>query len=171
MTRPLSPPARLFAIVAMAGLLVSVAACGGSGDEPTAADPTVTTAGSGDGGTDNTAAPSEEDDPANPLTLGYQVAGEPGTELEIEVIAVADGVEQQAMDQTPILTDEPFWMLLTTFIDSATITISVTEGQSATLEIFYGRAVDPDNPTLGVDIVNPLDTIEVGSEPVTVELP
>jgi hypothetical protein len=170
-TRSRTSPTWLVAIVATTTLLLASAACGGGGDELTAADPTVTTAGAEEGGNDDAAAPSEQDDPANPLVLGYQVTGEPGTELEIEVVAVADGVAQQAFDQTPILRDEPFWMLFTTFIDSATITISISEGEPATLEVFYGRAVDPENPTLGVDIVDLLETIEVGSEPITVELP
>jgi hypothetical protein len=171
-TRARTSPTWLVAIVATTTLLLATAACGGDDDELTGADdPTVTAAGPEEDGNDDAAAPSEQDDPANPLVLGYQVTGEPGTQLEIEVIAIADGVEQQAFDQTPILRNEPFWLVFSTFIDSATITISVTEGEPATLEVFYGRAADPDNPTLGVDIVDPLETIEVGSEPVTVELP
>lgn len=170
MIRARTCPAHLFAIAATT-LLLGATACGGGDDELTTTNPSITTAMSDSGGSDEAAATGEADDPSNPLVLGYQVAGEPGTELEIELIAVADGADQQTIDQTPILRDEPFWMLLSTFIDSATITISVTEGEPVTLEVFYGRAVDPNNPALGVDIVDPLETIEVGSEPVTVELP
>jgi hypothetical protein len=171
-THPAAFPARLSAIVIAGTMLLAAAACGGGNDDaPNAAETTAATAPSDDSGNGANAGPSGDDDPANPLVLGYQVAGEPGTELELEVVAVADGVEQQAMDQRPILRDEPFWILLSTFVDSATITISVTEGESATLEVFYGRAVNPDNPTLGVEIVEPIETIEVGNVPVSVEIP
>lgn len=72
-------------------VLAGAARGGGDDDELTAPDSMVTTAGSEGGGNDDAAASLEQDDPSNPVVGGYRVAGEPGTELEIEVIAVAAG--------------------------------------------------------------------------------
>lgn len=169
------------ALVATVALLaLSVAGCSDDGgdDEATSTSSPATNAsagaGAGDGGTgtgDGTGSESESTE--NPTTFGYRVDGEPGTTVLVETLAEteAEGGPQE-LSQTWSITDEPRWMLYTNWVTGGEISLELTEGDAATVEILRGHAVDPDNPFAGLEVVEVLQTVEVtAGEPVTVTFP
>ncbi len=142
-------------------------------------------AGCGGGDTTTPSARSSESDAA-PITeagpsgrsdatsdvLGYQVTAEPGTVLEIETVAVADGIAQSPLPQTLTIRDEPAPMLFTVFVDSATIDVEITDGDSATFEVIRGHMVDPEDPFGGIEVTETLQTVEITADaPATITAP
>lgn len=73
--------------------------------------------------------------------IGWQVTGPEGTEVEIDESLVSSGSATE-MSNDYSLTSDPRVQLYTGFIDEATITVAVTTGGPATLELFYGNVVE-----------------------------
>lgn len=162
-------------VAAAAVLALSVAGCSDDDGEATP-DTTPSTApegssggaadtGSGDGSS------SESESSDNPTTFGYRVDGEPGTTVLVETLAETEAGPQE-LTQTWSITDRPRWMLYSDWVTGGEISLELTEGDAATVEILRGHAVDPDNPSAGIEVVETLDTVEVAAgEPTTVTFP
>lgn len=157
---------RLSGLIAASALVVALgsAACGSDSDTASDADLTETAAVPADtrDAGDEVVASSE-----NPIVLGYEISGPAGTVVEANVVAVADGVEQNDFDQTWQLTDGPEGMLFTVFVDEAVLTLEVTEGGPATIVGFRGNMVDPENPFGGYVVAEELGTAELPAGEVT----
>ena len=158
-------------VVLLAGVALVVAGCGDDDadadgaaasddvsvddqDDAAEADPT-------EGGADGDGA---DDEAAADVALGWQLIGEPGTVVALETVAVAEGVDQVEMDQEFTLKEEPTQMLFTGFIDRAEIALVVTAGGPVTAEGIRGRAVDPEDPFAGIEVVEVLDSVEVPAD-------
>lgn len=151
-SRPFRAIGTALAAVLVAGALA--AGCGGgdtSSSSPTTADSAATL---GDDARTGAAEASAD-------VLGYKVTAEPGTVLEVVLVAVADGVEQPPLTQTPTVGDEPWQQLFSGFVDSAELTVEVTKGDAATFEVIRGHSADPEDPFAGIEVVETLDTVEV----------
>jgi hypothetical protein len=163
---------------ALAAALFVVGAAGCSDDDgTTTSDPTSTTVaatggGGGGGGTDSgegSGGGSESSE--NLTTYGYRVDGEPGTTVLVETVAETEAGPQD-LSQTWSITDEPRSMLFTNWVTGGEISLEVTEGDAATVEIIRGHAVDPEDPFAGIEVVEVLETVEVAADdPVTVTFP
>ena len=148
----------------LAGLALVVAGCGGddddasvSPDDQVAEQAGVTDADDDTAGDDT----ADEGDAGDDAVLGWQLTGEPGTVVSLETVAVSDGTEQPSMDQELTLEDEPVRMLFTVFVDSAEVSLAVTAGGPVTAEAIRGRALDPEDPFAGVEVVEVLGSVEV----------
>ena len=51
-------------------------------------------------------------------------------------------------------------MLFTVFVDSAEMTVEITEGDAATIQAIRGRSVDPENPIGAIEVTETIDTVE-----------
>lgn len=165
-------------VATVAVLALSVAGCSDDGgdDEATSTLSPATNpnagAGAGDTGSSEGTEPGSESSD-NPTTFGYRVDGEPGTTVLVEslVETEAEGGPQE-LSQTWSITDEPRWMLYTNWVTGGEISLELTEGDAATVEVLRGHAVDPDNPFAGLEVVEVLQTVELtAGEPVTVTFP
>lgn len=151
-------------------LLTALAACGDNGDDSVggAADaPTTTTP------TTTTTAGSDED-PANPWVIGFRVTIEQG-DATVETVAVGryNGEDQQPLTTNRSVTpDNPTFLLFTNFIESATVTVTVADGDPVTIEGIRGRFADAENPFAGIEVRDVLSstTASAGDE-VTIDLP
>lgn len=165
-------------LIAVVAVLVSFGVAGCSDDDgTTTSDPTSTTVaatggGGGGAGTDSgegSGGGSESSE--NPTTFGYQVDGEPGTTVLVETVAETEAGPQD-LSQTWSITDEPRWMLYSDWVTGGEITLELTEGDAATVEVIRGHAVDPEDPFAGIEVVEVLETVEVSAgTPVTVTFP
>jgi hypothetical protein len=151
-------------------LLTALAACGGNGDDSVggAADgPTTTTP------TTTTTAGSDED-PANPWVIGFRVTIEEGdATVETSAVGVYNGEDQQPLTTNrTVKPDDPTFLLFTNFIESATVTVTVTDGGPVTIEGIRGRLADAENPFAGIEVRDVLSstTASAGDE-VTIDLP
>lgn len=167
-------------VAAVAVFALSVAGCSDDDDGSATSDTNATTAptdavatadaGSGNAGSGDAPA-GESESSENPTTFGYQVDGDSGTTVVVETMADTEAGPQE-MSQTWSITDKPRWMLYTNWVTGGEISLELTEGDSATVEIIRGHAVDPDNPFAGIEVVEVLETVEVtAGEPVTVTFP
>lgn len=151
----------LFHLLAMVGCIAVVTVgCGGGDDDAQRSDPTVA------GSSDTTGGPgpdqtTPDDDDNNPVVLGLQVRGPAGASVEFELVAYADGQAQQPTDMVANVRDEPWYILLTTFIDSAEVNVNSVTGGPVTIETVRGRAVDPENSMAGIEVHEVLETVEV----------
>lgn len=150
-------------------------ACGGDSEtDSDDAAPTTESGASGTAATDDPTGSSvvEDDDRMNPVALGIQVSGPTGSSLELEVVAYADGQAQQPMDLVANVRDEPWFILLTNFIESAEVSAGAATGGPLTVETIRGRAVDPDDPTAGIEVIEVLETVEIAEgDSVNLEMP
>lgn len=141
------------------------------GDSDTTSDP-VNDADSTGSSSLSTETPTGESGSENVDPLGFRVSAAPETELTVEIVPVASGVEQQTLRQKVKVTEEPWSMLFTVFIDSATLTISLESGSEANFETIRGHLVDVDDPFGPIEVTEVLDTVPVsGQEPIVVTLP
>jgi hypothetical protein len=170
---------RLVAAVLVASLAVTGAGCSGD-DDPAGSDaPTTTGAAPGDDGSGDGDDGSGDGDPAEdggadevPADLGWQISGAPGTVVQVVSTGTYAGDEQQPLEQTVTIGDEPAHLLFTGFIESATVEVTVTEGGPVVVEGLRGRAADPENPFGGIVVVEVLVNAEVGpGETATIAFP
>jgi hypothetical protein len=103
-------------------------------------------------------------DAAEDSAIGWQLTGDPGTVVELETVGVSDGVEQPSLDQQFTLEEEPTRLMFTVFIDSAEVTLAVTEGGAVTADAISGRLVDPDDPFGGIEVIEVLGSVEVPAD-------
>ena len=154
----------------LAGLALVLAGCGDDDDGAAAASDDALVDEQGDAGEVDPAEGGADGDGADgdgavdDVALGWQLTGEPGTVVALETVAVAEGVDQVEMDQEFTLKEEPTQMLFTGFIDSAEISLVVTVGGPVTAEGIRGRAVDPEDPFAGIEVVEVLDSVEVPAD-------
>jgi len=168
---------RLVAAMLVASLAVTGAGC--SGDDDLADRDAPTTTGAAPGDDDSGDDGSGDGDPAEdgsddevPADLGWQISGGPGTVVEVVSIGTYAGDEQQPLEQTVTIGDEPAHLLFTGFIESATVEVTVTEGGPVVVEGIRGRAADPENPFGGIVVVEVLVNAEVGpGETATIAFP
>jgi hypothetical protein len=160
---------------ALPGLLSVALMLGGCGDDDgataaptdTRSQTTASDAPAADG-----PVPTDVDDPNNPWVLGYEVRGPEGSVVDIEVLAVAQGQEQQPFSQRPTLRGEPVSALFTNWVESATLEITVAEGGPVTVEGIRARYLDPDQPFDGIEVSEVHGSVEVaGGATVTLQVP
>jgi hypothetical protein len=164
---------------AVSGILVLclLAGCGDDDDAsstPAGGQATSTTAPAGGGAAEPEDLPgaSGEDDPNNPWVLGYRVTGPAGSQIEVDVVAVAAGEEQPSFSQRPEVGDEPWTAVFTNWVESATLEITSIAGGPVTVEGITGRFTDADDPFGGIDVSEVHGSVEVGAgETVTLEVP
>lgn len=160
---------RLTAVTSVV-LVLGLTACGSDSEDAEDANPEVgTTQGpqtddpaqsdESTGGTGGDTAVAEGSD-ENPLVLGFEISGPPGTVVEATTTTVADGEEQPEFDQTWTIDEEPRWQLFSAFVQGAVMTLKVVEGGPATVKGFRGNAVDPNDPTAGYAVSEELTTLE-----------
>lgn len=125
-----------------------------------------------DGSSVSAETPKGDSGSADVDPLGYRVIAAPGTELTVEVVPVYGDQEQQRLTQNVVVTEEPWGMLFTVFIDSATLTVSLDSGAEATIETIRGHLVDIDDPFGPIEVTEVLDTVSVtGPEPIVIDVP
>lgn len=170
MTRIASRSTRVVVILALFSALI--VACS---DDDTTSDPTngpIDQQDSADGSSVSDDTPNGDSGSADVDPLGYRVIAEPGTELTVEVVPVYGELEQQTMTQNIVVTDEPWSMLFTVFIDSATLTVSLESGTEATVETIRGHMVDPEDPFGPIEVTDVLGSVSIsGQEPVVIDMP
>lgn len=163
---------RLTAVTSVV-LVLGLTACGSDSEDAEDANPEVGTTQSpqaddpaqsdesteSTGGTGGDTAVAEGSD-ENPLVLGFEISGPPGTVVEATTTTVADGEEQPEFDQTWTIDEEPRWQLFSAFVQGAVMTLKVVEGGPATVKGFRGNAVDPNDPTAGYAVSEELTTLE-----------
>lgn len=160
---------RLTAVTSVV-LVLGLAACGSDSEDAEDANPEVgTTQGpqtddpaQSDESTESTGGDTAvaEGSDENPLVLGFEISGPPGTVVEATTTTVADGEEQPEFDQTWTIDEEPRWQLFSAFVQGAVMTLKVVEGGPATVKGFRGNAVDPNDPTAGYAVAEELTTLE-----------
>jgi hypothetical protein len=160
---------RLLAVLLATGLALGGAACGGDDGSSTPAEPTAT---------ETTGASSEDDASSESATapedsdLGWRISGEPGSVVEVTSLTRYAGQDQQPLDQTFTLTDEPRLLLFTVFIESAEVEVVVTEGGPVLVEGFWGHLADPDNPFGEIVVDEVLASAEASVDsPATIAIP
>lgn len=154
-------------LAAAAALVLAGSACGSDSDGATDSDPADASTSPVEG-----EAPATRDDGAtetsdNPIVLGFEISGPEGTVVEISAVFDVVGGDQQEMDQTITLRDEPSWQLYTPFIERAALTLEVTEGGPATIDGFRGNSADVENPFAGYVVAEQLGTAELLSGEIT----
>lgn len=163
---------RLTAVTSVV-LVLGLAACGSDSEDAEDANPEVgttqspqaddpaqsdeSTESTGSTGGDTAVAEGSDE---NPLVLGFEISGPPGTVVEATTTTVADGEEQPEFDQTWTIDEEPRWQLFSAFVQGAVMTLKVVEGGPATVKGFRGNAVDPNDPTAGYAVAEELTTLE-----------
>lgn len=109
------------------------------------------------------------------LLLGYQVTGDPGAVVELEVVPYFDGQPQSPMRPTMGVPNDDTLnaTLFTPFIESAEITVSSVQGGTAVITGIYGRPEDPGDPFSGVVVDEELSsiTVEPGGEIAQLSIP
>ncbi|MCO8126077.1 hypothetical protein NHL50_02520 [Acidimicrobiia bacterium EGI L10123] len=152
-------------LAVLAGLALVLAGCGDDDDGAVAPADDVLVDDQDDAAEVDPAEPDAAGDEAgDDAVLGWQLTGEPGTVVSLETVAVSDGTEQPSMDQEFTLDEEPTQMLFTVFVDSAEISLAVTAGGPVTAEAIRGRAVDPEDPFAGIEVLEVLDAVEVPAD-------
>jgi hypothetical protein len=156
---------RLLGVLAAAALTLALTGCGSdadsseadTGSESDATGAAATAAPQSAGGDDDgvDAAADQE------LELGFELRGPAGTVIETTAVAVADGVAQSDLDQVWELAGEPEGLLFSAFVDSAEVTVEVTEGGPVTIVSFRGALNDPEDPFGGYAISEELATLDV----------
>lgn len=155
---------RLLLLLLSALAVLGLAACSSDdGDDADAAtDPATEAAGSGSGGSsDEGTSEAAGDDAENPTVFGYDVDGPSGTTVVVVSTLVAQGQEQPPMSATWSITDRARWQLYSNWIESGEVEFEVTEGGPATVRIIRGRAVDPNDPFAGIEVLEEVASIEV----------
>lgn len=137
------------ALVSFAVLAVVLAGCSKSDSDKEASKKTTTT----------TSAVPKPGTSRNPIAFAYQLTGNPGTTVTVESTLTGPGVGAEPMKQIWSVSDRPVSMMLPTTTEGGTIRLEVTEGDSATLELVKGHAVDPADAKSGVKIIESLETI------------
>jgi len=155
---------RRLGVLAAAAMTLAVIGCG-SGTESSEADTAVEpeTAGSA-----VTAAPESagEDDDVEAAgdqesVIGFEIRGPGGTVVETTTVAMTGGAAQSDLDQVWELDSEPEGQLFTTFVDSAEVTVEVTEGGPVTIVGFRGIMNDAQDPFGGYAISEELARLDV----------
>lgn len=155
-------------VIVLALLVALLAACGGTDTTNDPADPggssdqpAVSSEGAGGGGE------SDEVDP-----LGFRVTAEPGTELSAEIVAVYAGEDQPTLRQKIVVEDEPWIMVFTGFIESATLEVTIESGSEATIEGVRGYQIDPEQMPGPIEVTEVFDSTTItGPDPVVIEIP
>lgn len=154
-------------LVPLAALVLVAGACGDDDGLPDVADDAASdlvdqvTDEGGDAG-EEAEAPDEVEAPGE-LVLGYQVTGDPGAVVELEVIPYFDGQPQSPLRPTMGVPNDGTLnaTLFTPFIESAEITVSSVQGGDAVITGIYGRPADPDDPFGGVIVEQELSSVTV----------
>jgi hypothetical protein len=165
-------PSRLTALFAAAALVLAASACGSDSDNAADADPVgaATVPAVPDAPTDTGDGAVETSE--NPIVLGFEVSGPEGTVIEITTVAAVVGGESQESEQTMQLVGEPKWQMFTNWVESAELTLEVTEGGPATIKGFRGNYRDVDDPFVGYVVAEELGTAELpAGEITTFDLP
>jgi hypothetical protein len=156
---------RLPGVLAAAALTLALTGCGSdvetseadTASESDATGAAVTAAPQSAGGDDDEVEAADDQE----LELGFEIRGPAGTVIETTTVAVADGTAQSDLDQVWELAGEPEGLLFTTFIDSAEVTVEVTEGGPVTIVGFRGTLNDAEDPFGGYAIAEELATLDV----------
>lgn len=152
-------------LATLAALALLLAGCGDDDDGAVAsADDVVADGADGAAEADPAEADVDGEAAVDDAALGWQLTGEPGTVVSLVTVAVADGVDQVEMDQEFTLKEEPTQMLFTGFIDRAEVSLAVTAGGPVTAEAIRGRAVDPEDPFAGIEVLEVLGSVEVPAD-------
>ena len=117
----------------------------------------------------STGAPGSKQD----TKFGYWIEGDAGTvDWKAELESSDAGGAQQPVSGTWKLDGNPRWQLFTTWIESGSVTFTLTDEGAATVSLIRGKAKDPDDPTAGIDVTKTIEKKELSKgDSVTFEFP
>ena len=151
-------------LATLAGLALVLAGCGDDDDGAVASADDVVVDDSDEAESDPAEGDVDGEEAVDDAVIGWQLTGEPGTVVSLETVAFSEGTEQPSMDQELTLDEEPAQMLFTVFIERAEVSLAVTAGGPVTAEAIRGRAVDPEDPFAGIEVLEVLDSVEVPAD-------
>jgi hypothetical protein len=155
---------RLPGVFAATALTLALVGCGSDADsseadaasESGATNAAVTAAPQTAGADEEVETPDDQD-----LELGFEIRGPDGTVIETTTVAVTDGMEQPEFDNVWEIAGEPEGLIFSAFVDSAEVTVEVTQGGPVTVVGFRGTLNDAGDPFGGYAISEELATLDV----------